>query len=604
MEVLIKECPSCGAVVMGDEQVCSGCGKDLPSDVSARQEADRTGAAPAEQSCPRCGMKVPRGVLRCRDCGTYMSPEVEAAALAQQASRIFTPGGSSGGLVGGGAGFGSTGYFQSRAGSPANSSFAEVADDADFDLVPEVDLVDLNMRDIDEGRLKMRGQQSPGSGNEDDFELGDGTGAVDYAIEDDDEEPAAGAETGPASVSSAEATAPPAAGETAPAAEGSAPPIPAVPHSVETGGDVLLDAALAEQREAEKRGRRGRRRVRRTAVTAVAGDHFLVYCPNGHRVQVQERHRGRTGRCPNCKALFFVPLPDTNLTLGQAGGQTNGDATAEAAGQEAGAAPVPVGYTRWIIDVRLHRVNPAKLKLIPGSLEPEYQTVDLGASPENLLVAVVFSGGGPFRGMQEPKKKPATRQAMLDHLTAKKPLAELPVAKSYPLTAELLTQLKIVQPPVPGEESMFADIPVFGQGRIAVRVPAADTPAERACLSFTLSQFRQLSLILSEVFGLSDYGKGTSIPLSDDFSESTCHYSEAVLRSLAPERLEFYRADPAMKLVVIGRRCKKCGLVISEDSRKKEKIGGKSDASVAKALCPKCKSKFGDITLYGFPTSA
>jgi hypothetical protein len=43
---------------------------------------------------------------------------------------------------------------------------------------------------------------------------------------------------------------------------------------------------------------------------------------------------------------------------------------------------------------------------------------------------------------------------------------------------------------------------------------------------------------------------------------------------------------------------------VSEDSRKKEKIGGKSDASVAKALCPKCKSKFGDITLYGLPAPA
>ena len=53
------------------------------------------------------------------------------------------------------------------------------------------------------------------------------------------------------------------------------------------------------------------------------------------------------------------------------------------------------------------------------------------------------------------------------------------------------------------------------------------------------------------------------------------------------------------KLVLIGRRCQKCGLVVSEESRRKEKIGGKSDASVAKALCPKCKAKFGNINLYG-----
>src|SRR5207248_11017810 len=101
-----------------------------------------------------------------------------------------------------------------------------VADDADFDLVPEVDLVDLNMRDIDEGRQKMRDQLSPGSGSEDDFELGDGTGAVDYALEGEYEETAAGAEAGPAASPSAEAAVPPAAGEAAPAAEGGSPPIP------------------------------------------------------------------------------------------------------------------------------------------------------------------------------------------------------------------------------------------------------------------------------------------------------------------------------------------------------------------------------------------
>ncbi len=610
MELSIKACPDCGALVMGDESVCSGCGKQLPVDAETSLPGARDRLAPAEMACPRCGMKVPKGVLRCRDCGTYMSPEVEAAALAQQAGRSYASGGSSGGLVGGGAGFGSTGYNQLRPPHPANSNFAEVADDADFDLVPELDLVDVNMRDIDEGRVRMHDQQTTGSGNEDDFELGDGSGAVDYGVASDagtaapaadefavaDAPPIENGETGPAEGASNGAAV---LGET-----GTAPPAPSVDHSVETGGDVLLDAALAEQREAEKRGKLGRRRNRRSAVTAAVGDRFLIYCPRGHRIQVLEKHRGRTGRCPNCKSLFFVPLAETIQTLGQAGGQSASDAAGAGlvggdGTQPAPDAAAPRGYTRWITDVRLHRLNPSKLKLKAGSLEAEYETADLGACSEHLLVAVVFSGGGPFRSMQEPKKKPVTRQAMLDHLAANKPLAELPVLRNHPLTADLLTQLKIVQPSVPGEESMFADIPVFGLGRIAVRVPAADTASERAYLSFTLSQFRALSNTLSDVFGLADYGAGTPIPLTDDLAESTCHYSEAPIRSLALERLDYYRADPAIKLVVLGRRCEKCGLVVSEDSRKKEKIGGKTDASVAKAKCPKCKAAFGNISLLG-----
>jgi hypothetical protein len=602
MELSIKECPACGAVVMGGETICSGCGKLLPVATSDRRQTAAGRSSANEMTCPGCGVKVPRGVLRCRDCGTYMNADVEAAALAQQAGRAFTPGGSSGGLVGGGAGFGSTAYrFPSD--SPATSNFAEVADDADFDLVPDVNLVDLKMRDIDEDRAKFQERHLGGAVADDDFEMGDGTGAAEYAIAGDST--AAAPETAATAAGSLTETAAPPESAESPAASGAAAPaerealpVPAVAHSVETGGDVLLDAALAEQQEAAKRSKLGRRRLRRTAVTAATGDRFLIFCPNGHRIQVLERHRGRTGRCPNCRALFFVPVADTNQTLGQAGGEV-ATATGEAAGQSPGAPPAPAGYSRWITDVRLHRVNPAKLKLKSGSLEAEYESVDLGTCPEHLLVAVVYSGSGPFRAMQEPKKKAVTRKAMLDYLAANHPLPDLPVPKKYPLTPDLLAQLKIVQPAVPGEESLFADIPVFGQGRIGLRLPAADSAGERAYLSFTLSQFRQLSQVLSEAFGLAEYGAGTSIPLIDTTTESKCHYSDAVLNSLATDKLEYYKADPAIKLIVLGRRCEKCGLVVSEDSRKKEKIGGASDASVAKARCPKCKSKFGNITLHG-----
>ena len=592
MEVSIQECPACGAVVMGDEQVCSGCGKQLPSAASAPSQAVRTMVTPTEEVCRRCGAKVPRGVLRCRDCGSYMSAEVEAAALAQQAGRMFTPGGSSGGLTGGGAGFGSSAYNQSQHPSAATSSFAEVADDADFDLVPNVNLADMRLRDVDDSV-----DEQHGSGDEDDFEMGDGSGASDYGVTESAgdstqvEDPAARTA---APVSDTAVPVAPNGAAASVAAGGSGPPLPEVAHSVQTGGDALLDAALAEQAETAKRAKMGRRRPRRTAITGLTADRIVIFCPKGHRIQVQEKHRGRTGRCPNCRALFFVPLPETDQTLGQAGGDpASGEAVAR------GGAATPSGYGKWIADVRLHRVNPAKLKLIPGSLEAEYQTVDLGASPEHLLVAVVFSGSGPFRTMQEPKKKPATRQAMLEHLAAKKPLDQLPVTGKYPLTPDLLAQLKIVQPAVPGEESLFADVPVFGTGRIAVRVAPVDGHNERAYLSFTLSQFRDFSQMLSESFGLADYGAGTSIPLVDDLTEATCHYSETVMHPLVPARLDYYRADPALKLLVLGRRCEKCGLIVSEDSRKKEKIGGSSDASVAKAKCPKCKAKFGNITLYG-----
>jgi hypothetical protein len=594
MDVSILECPSCGAVVVAGEKECSGCGKPLPVEQESSSPASTSPAD--ERPCPRCGIMVPKQVLRCRDCGSYINPEVEAAAMALQANRMFRPGGSSGGLVGGGAGFGSSAY-NPGASNPAMSGFAEVADDADFDLESDYGIGGVKLRDLDE---VPQTHHHPGVGAEDDFEMGEGTG--DYAVAAEPGPTPAVAEPSPVPDLTAPATE--AATLSAPGAPSpsGAPPAPAVDHSVETGGDVLLDAALAEESEASKRGKMGRRRPKRIAITGLAADRILVFCPNGHRVQVQDRHRGRTGRCPNCKALFFVPVADTNQTLGQAGGQPAAVPAVEGAAA-ASAEAASVGYTKWITDVRMHRINPAKLKLVTGSLESEYESVDLGACPENMLAAVVFAGGGPFRSMQESKKKPVTRKAMLDHLLGKKPLDELPVIRKHLLTPDLLAQMKIVQPSIPGEESLFADVPVFGKGRIAIRIAPADSANERAYLSFALSQFRQFSQMLAEHFNLANYGSGTAIPLTDELVESTCHYSETVLKSLAPERLEYYQCDPAIKLVVLGRRCQKCGLVVSEDSRKKEKIGGASDASIAKALCPKCKAKFGNITLFGYPPS-
>lgn len=590
MELAIQNCPACSAVVMEGSDQCPECGKELPKPDVNPQPVARTMISPEEQACPKCGSPTPRGVLRCRDCGSYMSADVEAAALAKQASRGFASLPAMAGFMGR-VSYGTPGV--------SNSSFSEVASDDDFDLNAGVGMSDDAMQDF-EGRTGVGEAYPVGAGGEDDFEMGEGgtataapeappspvsTGTDDYAVTS-------------GGLPTFEEEKQPTASAAAPAGEArrtDAPPVPKVDHSVETAGDVLLDAAIAEEKDSAKRQKYGRRR-RRVVAASTTGDRFMVFCPNGHRIQVQDKHRGRTGRCPNCKSPFFVPLAQVSAVQGEAGA-----AGAPGADAAAAAAPAQTAYSTWITDLRLHRVNPGKLKLKPGSLEAEHEAVDVSASPEHVLIAVLFAGGGPFRAMQEPKKKAATREAMLEHLKGGKPLSELPVPKQHTLSPDQLQVLKIVQPTVPGEESLFADVPVFGEGRIAIRVPAADTPNERAYLSFTLSQFRGFAQLLADTFSLTGFGAATSIPMTDEFTEAKCHYSDNTLKALLPDRLLYYKSDPAMKLMVLGRKCQKCGLVVSEDSRKKEKIGGKTDASVAKAQCPKCKQKFGDITLYGFP---
>lgn len=363
------------------------------------------------------------------------------------------------------------------------------------------------------------------------------------------------------------------------------PPPPDVAHSVSTGGEALLAAAIEEEKDTVK----NRKAQNRRRTEAPAPGTFVIYCPNGHRVQVHERHRGRAGRCPSCKAVFFVPIMATPAP-GE-GGEGTSEVPTGPQRFEAGA------YTDWIFELRLHTVNPQKLKLKPDAMAAEYDVADVAFSAQDMLTAVVFKRAGTFAAMQEKKKKPATRLAMSDYLQSKKPVTGLPVPYQTLVTADDASQLKIVQPAIPGEESIFAGIPVFGAGRIVVRLPAVLDAGSRVYLSFTLSEFREFARLLEQVFGIVNFGQELGLPLTDSLSTYKCHYSENELETL--DNAEYYLNDPLLKPVVLGRKCAGCGLTVSEDARKKEKIGGKTDASISKAICPKCKKKFGDITLYG-----
>jgi hypothetical protein len=204
--------------------------------------------------------------------------------------------------------------------------------------------------------------------------------------------------------------------------------------------------------------------------------------------------------------------------------------------------------------------------------------------------------------MQERKKKPATREALTEHLAADLPLDLAPVSRKVVIPRDEVALLKIVQPAPADEESIFAGIPVFGVNKIAVRLPKPTEAGERLYLSFVLSEFRAFARALAQVYGIENFGQELGIPLVDQFTELKCHYSDAPLRVL--ENLDYYRDDPGFKVVLIGHRCAGCGLIVSEDSRRKEKIGGKTPSSIAKALCPKCKKKFGDLPLYGLELPA
>jgi len=361
-------------------------------------------------------------------------------------------------------------------------------------------------------------------------------------------------------------------------------------HSIATGGDVLLNAALAEQADLSRRPK-GTRTI---DPAKVAPGSFIVHCPMGHRIQVKEKHRGQTGKCPVCKSFFHVPAApavDPAIAAAQA---------AEEANRIAMEAMAPGGYELWLQDVHLHLVQTTKLKLKPGSLQGDYETVDLGFGPEGLLVATVFKGSGSFRASQEKKKKPENRTALKDHLRSGKPLSECPLPRTTLIALSDLAQIRVVQPADPQEESIFADVPVFGAGMIAVRIPAAAEGGFKQYLSMTLSEFREFSRLLSETYELPHLGDGLGIPMEDQFENVRCGLSDTIVKHLAGP-LEYYKADPKRPLVPVAWKCAGCGIYISEAGAKKEKLGGKNAAGVAKAKCPKCKKKIGAETLMAFP---
>lgn len=360
----------------------------------------------------------------------------------------------------------------------------------------------------------------------------------------------------------------------------------AEPHSIATGGDALLQIAMEEELETDKRRKQpGRKQEKGRTITG-----FLVFCANGHRIEVQDRHRGKAGRCPRCKTLFIVPEKDSEP-------ETTAAAEGEGGEGETGDKSLTAGrFTRWMNDVRLHKVNPEKLRLKPGSLEKSFELVDIGFSSDDILIARLPAAKG-FLGMASGGgSNDEVRDALKTSLREETPIEDIPAEEKRLVAKDTIQQLAIDQPVVYEHESMFVGIPVFGPGRIAVRLPKEDAKDLPTFLSFDLSSFREFSHNLDQLFGVEEFGLLNEVPLEDEFTDQTCHYSEEKFRSI--ENPEYYQADDKITLKLVGRKCEGCGLVVSEDSRKKEKIGGANGKSIAKANCPKCKKKFGDISLF------
>ncbi|MBT6157337.1 MAG: hypothetical protein HOH82_21985 [Planctomycetaceae bacterium] len=577
----IKTCPACRTLLLRDTVQCPECNHVLDKEAHGKQETASEQAAPESSSvqdiCPTCEEGVRRGMVRCWNCGSFMREDIGELYMKMQAKPApviysASPGGEDVYTVEDPGDAVLTGETQPRA-------------EDDFELSAEITARASSSQDA--GTYSLNEEPT----KEDSADESKPEAAPEAESKPESAPPAADSDsaevTGKNTDSAASSDESESQEEKKPEDKGK-PEDPTESHSVATGGDALLQIALEEELETGKRRRQPKKKQAKGR--AITG--FLVFCANGHRIEVQNRHRGKAGRCPRCKSLFIVP-EKTSDTDGKSGDGQAADAAASADGtdqtQSSGR------YSHWMKDVHLHTVNPEKLRLKPGSLEKDFQTVDVGFAKEDILAATLPAAKGLF-GMSGGGKNDEAREALLTSLREETPIDDIPVAEKRVLTAESLQQLAIDQPVIYEHESMFVGIPVFGEGRIAVRLPKAEAKDLPTFLSFDLSAFREFSKHLGLLYGIEEFGVTHEVPLAEEFTEQTCHYSEQKFRSI--ENAEFYQADSASTVKLVGRKCEACGLVISEDSRKKEKIGGANGRGIAKANCPKCKKKFGDISLF------
>ncbi|MDZ4685430.1 MAG: hypothetical protein SH850_10240 [Planctomycetaceae bacterium] len=563
MTISIITCPQCNAMVLSDAARCHVCdhgfAEHAVDDVPQVLPTDHL-IADDLHLCNHCGETYRTGLVRCWNCGKFTREEIKAVYddmvanhgdyakhrvnLPELAPQTTTRSGP--------WKFEITRPAPQVVASDIDGVIRASDDDFAFELADSVQLEESRSRSrvADDGYALATALP----------EINDGSAPP---------SPPPGGESIPVATEAA------AAADGQPASEDNS-----VSHSEATGGDALLDIAKAEELDIQQTRKQLREKVT-----------FVVYCPMGCRVRVQDRHRGRAGKCPKCGSTFFVPKATAKSKAVTPAGDF-ATVTAD---------PHTVAKWRgWMEDVHLHAVVPQKLRIKADSLKNDFTLVDLAFSSEGLLILTLVKAAG-FMG-SNLKKKPAIRQAAQESLKGQGKLDGLAVGAQRLIPTASLSQLAMGQPSPPDVESLFGNIPVFGVGRVAVRLPKTPDATQTDYLTFSLSEFRKFTAALESVAGIAGFGGNTEVPVTDTYNTLKCHYSDVPVRELLG--LEYYQKDPAFKLEVTGWLCGGCSLVVSEDARKKEKIGGLNGKAIAKAKCPKCPAKFGDHPLYEVSAAA
>ncbi len=358
-------------------------------------------------------------------------------------------------------------------------------------------------------------------------------------------------------------------------------PSPAQATSRNKGGeDDLLSFAVEEQKEGKKRkNQKNAERLRKQV---------LVPCTCGAWIRVNEDQAGKTLRCKQCKQPVVVP-----------GLKKKADK------QEKPAAKVESTVAQktmsWIDDAWFHVLSPAALVLKPGSLSGKHTEVDIAFDNSGLHI-LTFAGTKKkrsifsFGGGNKKADHQARRQQIREQVEKTNNFENLENVEIRKVDAARAGEVRLVQPVAKVSESMFAGVPVFGEGRIAIFLPIEIDGGKQAFLSFSISGWRVIAEQFKTLFGTELNGTENGIPESDKAETLSCFMNQSRIESV--KGLVYYQKDAAYTLELSGHKCKSCGTTISEEARKAAKLGGVKGKGIAKAKCPKCSNKMQAESLY------
>lgn len=561
MKTQISSCPKCGNILLDDATSCHDCGHVLeqqsPKPAAAKPRVIVRDANNEEMEiCSQCGEECRTGLVRCWSCGAFLRPEIEEAYRRMRSSNRYEVEHVELPIIEA-TNVTQEDSLQRRVTTPdsflaENSYSSDASEGDDFELAEGSVLGedDDNSFDLDQDLL-LSDQSDEASELTDSkmFDIPDEVGLPLRVAEE---------------VAPIEPPIQEIATDIAAAPEGEMKVPAASEEPAATPEDDLHRIATDEEKD-----------ISRVRKSLRSKDTFLIYCPNGCRIRVKEKHRGLSGRCPRCQSTFVVPPKAVAKTT------------------PAEVAPPPVSkYKHWMTDVRLHTVDPLKLRIKADSLLNECQAVDIGFSEDDLVVVSLVAG----KFGTTAKKAAPVRTAMLEHFLKGGSVAILAAAAKSAYTKDQIGQIALAQPTPPGTESLFHDIPVFGTNRIAVRLPKLSDETQPKYLSFSLSEYRTFVKSLDEICGVKDFGAHNDIPLTDVYLKHKCKINDSKFQELT--KLNYYEKDPGFKLEVSGWKCAACGITISEAGRAEKKLGGANGKAIAKAKCPSCTKPMGNKPLY------